>query len=71
MFNFLFKKNNPEVVISFSEGDKLVFYPKHLPIPQIGHIVYFENNYGKVEEVKHITSDNKTVVNVICGPVFK
>jgi hypothetical protein len=71
MFNFLFKKNNLEVMISFTDPDEMVFYPKHLPIPQIGHIVYYEHNYGKVEEVKHITSDNKSVINVICGPVFK
>lgn len=70
MLEFLFK-NKVEVVITFIDPNKLVFYPKYLPIPQIGHIIYFEGDHGKVEEVKHITSDNKTVVNIICGAIYK
>ena len=54
------------VVIDFDYVTELLDYPKHLPIPQIGHIVNFESKSGKVTEVRHTTSGDVTEIKIIC-----
>jgi hypothetical protein len=63
--------NSKTVFVTIEFADKPgVFYPKHLPIPQIGHEVIFNGNFGKVESVRHSTAGTITEILIKCSELL-
>ena len=55
------------ITIDFKNSNKLFDYPKHLPVPIKGDIVRFQENYGRVKEVRHMTHNTVTEIRIICS----
>jgi len=55
------------ITISFADVPGIFDYPKHLPIPRENETVHFNELYGKVNKVKHMTSGNVTEISIVCS----
>lgn len=64
----MFKRKKVFILLRFFNSSAQIDYPKHLPIPQKGDVVLFNEHAGKVELIKHSTSFNITQIIIECGP---
>lgn len=63
LFNKIF------ITIEFDNKPGLFDYPKYLPIPKIGEEVHFNNKFGNVLEIKHMTNGNVTEIKIRCRKI--
>lgn len=64
----MFNRKTVFIILRFENTREVFDYPKHLPIPQKGDVVIYNEHSGKVEMIRHCTSRNVTTISIECGP---
>ena len=63
----MFNRKTVFIILRFSSTRDVFDYPKHLPIPQKGDIVIYNEHLGIVENIRHCTRGTVTNISIECG----